>query len=197
MSTETIVVQVSPEMAVAYRAASKEERQKLDLLVNLRFRVCLESGGLSETVIEKISQEAITETIVVHVSSDMATAYRATSGWNRRRLDMSATLQLAEYFESRGSLKSVIDAMSREAAVTGLTLDVIGVAAITLASRLPDVVVFGQKTGTVPKELALAFAAVAYALVLWQYYVLTRPDIRKLFGMCDSCSSRDYKWITQ
>ena len=33
MKTETITIQVTPQAAIAYRAASEEDRRKLDLLV--------------------------------------------------------------------------------------------------------------------------------------------------------------------
>ena len=46
-----------------------------------------------------------------------------------------------------------------------------------------DLKVFGQKVGEAPKELGLGAALVGFLLALWQYRVLTRPDIRKLFGI--------------
>ena len=46
-----------------------------------------------------------------------------------------------------------------------------------------DLKVFGQKVGHAPEELGLAIAAVAFLLTLWQYRVLTRPDVRDLFGI--------------
>lgn len=46
-----------------------------------------------------------------------------------------------------------------------------------------DFKVFGQKIGHAAKEFGMAAAAVAFALALWQYRVLVRPDIRELFGV--------------
>jgi len=42
---------------------------------------------------------------------------------------------------------------------------------------------FGQKVGHASKELGLAVAAIVFVVVLWQYRVLTRPDVRALFGL--------------
>lgn len=49
-----------------------------------------------------------------------------------------------------------------------------------------DLNVFGQKIGHASKELGLAMAAILFALSLWPYYVLTRPDIRERFGVVDT-----------
>ena len=43
--------------------------------------------------------------------------------------------------------------------------------------------VFGQRVGGIPDVLALAIVAVVFAIVLWEYRVLTRPDVRELFGL--------------
>lgn len=42
---------------------------------------------------------------------------------------------------------------------------------------------FGQKIGYAPKAIGLIVVAVVFAVELWQYRVLTRPDIRRLFGV--------------
>jgi hypothetical protein len=62
-----------------------------------------------------------TETIVVHVSPLVATAYREASEEDRRRLDLLVSLQLTELLKSGDSLEEAIDDMSREAAAAGLT----------------------------------------------------------------------------
>lgn len=55
---------------------------------------------------------------------------------------------------------------------------------IALGYRGPvDFIVFGQKMGYVPKELAFLFAAALFLYSVWQYRVLTRPAVRKLFGL--------------
>lgn len=43
--------------------------------------------------------------------------------------------------------------------------------------------IFWQNMGQGSRAIAVALAAVVFAVVLWQYRVLTRPDIRKLFGL--------------
>jgi hypothetical protein len=42
---------------------------------------------------------------------------------------------------------------------------------------------FWQKIGEGPRGIGVAMVAALFALVWWQYRVLTRPDIRKLFGL--------------
>ena len=46
-----------------------------------------------------------------------------------------------------------------------------------------DFKVFGQKVGHASKELGLIFAIIMWALAVWQYRVLTRLDVRRLFGV--------------
>jgi len=46
-----------------------------------------------------------------------------------------------------------------------------------------DFKVFGQKIGHASKEFGLILAIVMWALAVWQYRVLTRPDVRRLFGV--------------
>jgi len=43
--TEQITVSVDPDVAVAYRLASDDDRRKLDLLVNLRLRDATQSAA--------------------------------------------------------------------------------------------------------------------------------------------------------
>jgi len=58
MNTETITVHVSPQAATAYRAASADERRKLDLLVSLQLTGLASSGDSLEKVMDDMSQEA-------------------------------------------------------------------------------------------------------------------------------------------
>jgi hypothetical protein len=44
-------------------------------------------------------------------------------------------------------------------------------------------VVFGQKSGRISRELAVLFAIGMLATTIWEYRVLTKPNIRKLFGL--------------
>jgi hypothetical protein len=67
-----------------------------------------------------------TESITVHVTPQAATAYRAASEEDRRKLDLLVSLQLTEFTKSNDSLASVMDAMSQEAANSGLTPDLLG-----------------------------------------------------------------------
>jgi hypothetical protein len=58
------------------------------------------------------------------------------------------------------------------------------VAALMLMHSGPlDFNVFGQKVGHAPKGFGLAVAFIVFFLAFWQYRVLIRPDIRKLFGI--------------
>ena len=58
------------------------------------------------------------------------------------------------------------------------------IAILFMASQRPlDFTVFCQKVGHAPKLFGIATAAVVFAVALWQYRVLTRPDIRELFGI--------------
>lgn len=42
---------------------------------------------------------------------------------------------------------------------------------------------FWRNVGEGSRGIGVALAAVLFALMLWQYRVLTRPDIRKMFGL--------------
>lgn len=44
-----------------------------------------------------------------------------------------------------------------------------------------DFIIFGQKVGHASKGLGLAMIVITFAYTLWQYRVLTRDDVRKLF----------------
>ncbi len=49
-----------------------------------------------------------------------------------------------------------------------------------------DFTLFGQQAGHVSKEFGMVLAALAFALAVWQYRVLTRTDVRRLFGVPDA-----------
>ena len=49
-----------------------------------------------------------------------------------------------------------------------------------------DFKLFGQTVGHVPKAFGLMFAIMIFAIAVWEYRVLTRPDIRRLFGLNDA-----------
>lgn len=58
MNAEQITVAVDPVVAIAYRAASPDERRKLDLLVNLRLRDATRTDESLEQVMSEISRNA-------------------------------------------------------------------------------------------------------------------------------------------
>ena len=58
MNAETISIQVSPEVAKAYRAASEKDRRKLDLFVTLQLTEFLGSSESLEEVMGDMSREA-------------------------------------------------------------------------------------------------------------------------------------------
>jgi hypothetical protein len=62
-----------------------------------------------------------TNEITIHVDVAVATAYRAASDEDRRKMDLLAGFQLAEFQRSPESLEKVMDDMSLEAQERGLT----------------------------------------------------------------------------
>ena len=58
MQTEEITIRVDPEAAQAYRAASEQERRKLDLLLTLRLHDALRPGGSLKELMREISRKA-------------------------------------------------------------------------------------------------------------------------------------------
>jgi hypothetical protein len=58
MQTEEITIRVDPEAARAYRAASQQERGKLDLLLTLRLHDALRAGGSLQELMSDISRKA-------------------------------------------------------------------------------------------------------------------------------------------
>lgn len=56
--SEQITVSVEADVADAYRAASDDERRKLDLLVNLRLRDATRSNASLSDVMREISESA-------------------------------------------------------------------------------------------------------------------------------------------
>lgn len=49
-----------------------------------------------------------------------------------------------------------------------------------------DFKIFGQPVGHVSKGFGFIAAAIVFAVVFWEYRVLTRPDVRELFGVTAS-----------
>jgi len=66
-----------------------------------------------------------TDEITIHVDAEVATAYRTATEEDRRKMDLLAGFQLAEFQRSPESLEKVMDDMSREAQERGLTLQIL------------------------------------------------------------------------
>jgi len=66
-----------------------------------------------------------TEAITIRVTPQAATAYRAASADDRRKLDLLISLQLTEFLNPDDSLENVVEDMGQEAAATGLTPDIL------------------------------------------------------------------------
>jgi hypothetical protein len=75
----------------------------------------------------------------------------------------------------------------RTCALVFLWLTMIGcplVGVVMLVSDQPlEYTMFGQKMGEAPKAAGVAILAVVFVLAIWQYWVLTRPSVRRLFGL--------------
>jgi hypothetical protein len=66
-----------------------------------------------------------TDEITIHVDAEVATAYRTATEEDRRKMDLLASFQLAEFQRSPESLEKVMDDMSREAQERGLTFQIL------------------------------------------------------------------------
>ena len=75
----------------------------------------------------------------------------------------------------------------RTCALVFLWIAIIGMPILAIlfmtASGPLDFKVFGQKAGHGSKELVILLACLMFILAAWQYRVLTRPDVRRLFGV--------------
>src|SRR5262249_21921903 len=75
----------------------------------------------------------------------------------------------------------------RTCALVFLWIALIGapvVAVLLISASGPfDLKLFGQQVGDVSKGFGVAFIAVMFVLAWWQYRVLTRADVRRLFGL--------------
>ena len=58
LTTETITIQVTPEIAKAFRSASASERKKMELLLNLRLLEVTRPSKPLEQVMREISRSA-------------------------------------------------------------------------------------------------------------------------------------------
>jgi hypothetical protein len=58
ITTETITIQVTPEIAQAFRSATEAERKKMELLLNLRLLEVTRTRKPLEQVMREISRSA-------------------------------------------------------------------------------------------------------------------------------------------
>lgn len=58
MHTEEITIRVDPDAARAYRAASEQDRRKLDLLLSLRLHDALRPNGSLKDLMREVSRTA-------------------------------------------------------------------------------------------------------------------------------------------
>jgi hypothetical protein len=74
LTTETITIQVTPEIAKAFRSASPSERKKMELLLNLRLLEATRQSKPLEQVMREISRSAqergLTEDILTELLRD-------------------------------------------------------------------------------------------------------------------------------
>ena len=74
LTTETITIQVTPEVAQVFRSASESERKKMELLLNLRLLEVTHSRKPLEQVMRDISRSAkergLTEEILADLLKD-------------------------------------------------------------------------------------------------------------------------------
>jgi hypothetical protein len=67
----------------------------------------------------------MTDQITVSVDPDVASAYRAASEADRRKLDLLVNLKLRDVTRSQESLQDVMFEISRNAQQRGLTLEIL------------------------------------------------------------------------
>jgi hypothetical protein len=67
-----------------------------------------------------------TDEITIHVSPEVAKVYRTASLEDRRKMELLANMQLAEFLQSPESVQEIMDEMSREARRRGLTPELLG-----------------------------------------------------------------------
>lgn len=71
MDSEPITIFVDPQSAGAYRSASQEDRQKLDLLLAMRLRDATGPAGSLEQIMRQISQEAQARGLTPEILNDL------------------------------------------------------------------------------------------------------------------------------
>ncbi len=69
--TDTITIAVDPDLADAYRAASDQDRRKLDLLLNLRLRDVTRTGESLHDVMAEITRNARTRGLTPEILEEL------------------------------------------------------------------------------------------------------------------------------
>ncbi len=63
-----------------------------------------------------------------------------------------------------------------------LFFPIFGVMCLMAQQEMP-VNIFGLAMGSVPTPIGLLISAIFFGVMVWEYRVLIRPDVRKLFGL--------------
>jgi len=71
LTTETITIQVTPEIAKAFRSASEGERRKMELLLNLRLLEVTRTRKPLEQVMREISRSAKERGLTEDILNDL------------------------------------------------------------------------------------------------------------------------------
>ncbi len=71
LTTETITIQVTPEVAKAFRSASEGERKKMELLLNLRLLEVTRARKPLEQVMREISRSAKERGLTEEILGDL------------------------------------------------------------------------------------------------------------------------------
>jgi hypothetical protein len=71
LSNETITIQVTPEVAKAFRSATEAERKKMELLLNLRLLEVTRTRKPLEQVMREISRSAKSRGLTEDVLDDL------------------------------------------------------------------------------------------------------------------------------
>lgn len=71
LATETITIQVTPEVARAFHSASDSERKKMELLLNLRLLEVTRARKPLEQVIREVSRSAQERGLTEEILNDL------------------------------------------------------------------------------------------------------------------------------
>ena len=71
LTTETITIQVTPEIAKVFRSASETERRKMELLLNLRLLEVTRAQKPLEQIMREISRSAKERGLTEEIFNDL------------------------------------------------------------------------------------------------------------------------------